>query len=471
MSVHSDVTSTAPLADGGPPLGGASEADQAPGRVGVYAWYVAAVLALGQMVAFLDRVVFSLLVGPIKSALHLSDTQLGLLNGLGFALLYCALSVPVGRLIDLSRRRRTIIIVGVMFWSAMTAFCGFARSFWLMFAARVGVGFGETTLMPGAASMLGDYFSPQRLGRAMSLFGVGAYVGTGLAFLGGGYLLQLVKSGHGHSLMGGLATWQIAFLAASLPGFCLCLLLWTIREPSRRIHPKAAAHGATATAAFVYLWRNRGSYGRLFAFTSVVSLFVNSTNAWLPTFLARKFAMTPGQGGVAFGVVVLCAGTTAIFAGGWIADKLWSRRRYTGYMAVCAFASLAALLPGALYPLARSLPVALGGLSVFYFFAVMPISASIAALQLMTPPQMRGQVTAIFLAVVSLVGVGVGPALVAVLTDFAYGGPAGLPYSLATMSAVLAPLATLAAATNWRRFVQTAGDAGTLPVEIEALAV
>ncbi len=444
---------------------GAGAGDAPDNRVGAYAWYVAIVLAIGQLVSFLDRVVFSLLVGPIKSALHVTDTQLGLLNGLGFALLYCALSVPIGRLIDVSRRRRTIIMMGVAFWSAMTALCGFARTFWLMFAGRVGVGLGEATLWPGAASLLGDYFPTQRLGRAMSLFGVGAYVGTGTAFLGGGYLLQFIKSEHGQPLLAGLEAWQLAFLAAALPGVAWCLLLLTVREPKRRIQAGAAAHGVTAAAAFAYLWRNRRSYALLFTFTSIVSLFVNSTNSWLPAFLVRTHALSTAQAGVTFGLVVLCAGTTAIFLGGSIADWLWSRRRYNGYMGVCAFAALAAAAPGALYPLAKTLPLAVAGLACFYFFAVMPISAATAALQLMTPPQMRGQVTAIFLAAVSLVGVGVGPTLVALLTDYAYGGPAGLRYSLATISAVLAPLAMLAALGNWRTFVRAAGDAGALPAD------
>jgi MFS family permease len=436
--------------------------DTPEARGTTYRWYVVAVLAAAQIVSFLDRTILSLLITPIKHDLHLSDTELGLLTGLGFALLYCLLGVPVGRLADVANRRN-LICAGVLFWSVMTALCGLARSFWTLFAARIGVGLGETTLIPGAASMLGDYFPAGSLGRAMSTFGMGAYLGSGLALIGGGALLRFLGDMQSIPWLGGAAPWQAAFFAAAAPGLLIVLLLLTVREPKRRVRSGNEAARTTAADAFRHLWQYRGAYGRHFIVSCTVSLFANASSAWLPTFLVRKHGVSVAEAGMTFGLVVLLAGTSAIYAGGYIVDRLWARGVQHSYALLFTLCCSGALLPGVLFPHAEGLPQAMVLLVIYYSLAIMPISVTIAALQLMTPPPMRGLITAVFLSGSTLVGLGLGPTAVALLSEHAYGGPMGLPASLSTLIGIVAPLGALAAWTNRHAFARAAAAAGVRP--------
>jgi MFS family permease len=416
-------------------------------------------LSLAQVVSFLDRSILSLLIVPIKADLGLSDTQLGLLHGLGFAILYCLLGVPIGRLVDTGNRRR-LIVIGVAFWSAMTALCGLARGFATLFAARVGVGLGETVLIPAAASMLSTTFPPRQLGRAMSIFGMGAYLGNGLAFMGGAALLSAIA---GMPSIANLQPWRVAFIMAAVPGvIVIVLMLLTTREPARL--PRPDGSNGSFGEAIVQLRAHRFAYAAHFVTSCCVSMMANASNAWIPTALVRHHGISVPESGLIFGAVVLGSGALGILCGGVIADRLWAKGRRDGYQRMFAIACLAALLPGVFFPLMTSLPAAIGLLALFYFLAIMPISATIAALQLMTPAPMRGLITALFLAGSTLVGFGIGPAFVAVMSDYLYGGgPIALSWALSTMVAVAAPIGAFAAWINRKHFVSTALAAGSIP--------
>jgi MFS family permease len=186
-----------------------------------YAWYVACVLMVCNTFSFIDRQVLGLLVTPIKQDLGISDTRIGLLQGLAFGLYYTLLGIPMGRLVD-SGSRRTLVAAGVFLWSLMTAACAGARSFGALFLARMGVGIGEATLSPAAFSLLADYFPKGRLATALSIFSMGIFFGSGLALLLGGLIV------------GALGSWRLTFLLVGLPGLLVALLALTIREPARR---------------------------------------------------------------------------------------------------------------------------------------------------------------------------------------------------------------------------------------------
>ena len=156
-----------------------------------WAWYGVGVLMVAYTFSFIDRYVIALLIEPIKQDFDLTDTQIGLLSGLAFAIFYTTLGIPIGRLADRYNRRR-IISVGIFVWSLMTGLCGLAQSFWQLFAARVGVGVGEAALSPAAFSLIADSFPVERIGRALSVYSVGVYFGSGLAFIIGGAVIQLV---------------------------------------------------------------------------------------------------------------------------------------------------------------------------------------------------------------------------------------------------------------------------------------
>ena len=148
----------------------------------IYAWYVVSVLTVAYIFSFIDRQILNLLVEPIQQDLNLSDTQISLLQGMAFALFYTLMGIPIARLADVANRR-TIIATGVFLWSLMTALCGLTKTFWQLFAARIGVGVGEAALSPPSYSLFSDYFPPGKVTRAIAVFTGGSFLGAGLAYI------------------------------------------------------------------------------------------------------------------------------------------------------------------------------------------------------------------------------------------------------------------------------------------------
>jgi MFS family permease len=216
-----------------------------------YAWYVVVVLLLLNVSSFIDRQVMALLADPIKTDLGLSDTQVGLLLGPAFAGTFALSGLLIGRLVD--RGNRTAIIAwGVAAWSVMCTACGLANTFGQLFAARFGVGIGEATLSPSANSLIADYFPPEKLATAMSLFTSGVFIGAGLAYLIGGLVLEAVSTAAPWQLpvFGEVSPWQRVFILVGAPGLLLSLLALTVREPRRRLPAQSPTHAATTRAVF-----------------------------------------------------------------------------------------------------------------------------------------------------------------------------------------------------------------------------
>ena len=218
-----------PTVAGHPGDGGARRA----GETGAYKWFVAAVLGLAHTVAVIDRFVMVLVAEPIRARMHLSDTQLGLLQGTGFAILYCAFAVPLGCIAD-ATNRRNLILAGLWLWSLATVAAAFTTSFETLFATRVLVGMGEACLIPAGMSLLAAYFAPTTLARGTAIFGLGANFGYGLAFLGGGALLSVLIARGGLDVAGvRFAPWQGIFVAAAAMAVPVLVLLLWLRELPR----------------------------------------------------------------------------------------------------------------------------------------------------------------------------------------------------------------------------------------------
>src|SRR5271168_5433916 len=214
----------------------AAGGDSPPYPSSFAAWYSVVVLMLMYIFSFIDRTTISLLVEPMKRDLHISDTQIGMLQGLAFALLYTFLGLPIARLSD-RHSRRAIIAGGVFVWSIMATLCGLARSAVQLFAARVGVGVGEAALSPAAYSIITDSFPLSKLGRAFGVYNIGITIGAGTAFLVGGIVVAAVShAGATYTLplVGEVRAWQMVFIVTGAPGILLPLLLLTFREPARR---------------------------------------------------------------------------------------------------------------------------------------------------------------------------------------------------------------------------------------------
>lgn len=213
---------------------GASAGDQQPVRTGGYGWYALFVLVLVYMVNFIDRQIISILAENIKQDLGLEDAQIGFLYGTAFAVFYSLFGIPLGRLAD-SWYRGRLIAIGLAFWSSMTALSGFASSFGMLAAARIGVGIGEASASPAAYSIISDYFPKEKRGTALSIYSSGLYIGGGLSLPVGGFVLSRWNTAYPNPAEAplGLVGWQAAFLAVGLPGLLLALWVLTLKEPRR----------------------------------------------------------------------------------------------------------------------------------------------------------------------------------------------------------------------------------------------
>ena len=386
-----------------------------------HAWYVAAVLMVCNTFSFVDRQILGLLVTPIKQELGISDTRIGLLQGLAFGIFYTLLGVPMGRLAD-SRSRRHLVAAGIFLWSLMTAACAGARSFGSLFLARMGVGVGEATLSPAAFSLLSDYFPKGRLAMALSVFSMGIFFGSGLALILGGLII------------GALGSWRLTFLLVGLPGLLAALLALSIREPARRellvTSGGQPTHLGLAGVARQVTVRWRSIAGICFAFAAQ-ALCNYAQQAWLPTYFVRVRGWSLRQAGVTLGVMSLVMGLLGAYVGGRLAGE-WQRRGV--FEAPLRVGVLATTGAGITFTLALLLPVLdvqLLLLAAAFLFLAMPIGSGYASLQLILPNQVRGQIGAMQVFALNLFGLILGPALPALLSDYVFRDGLMIGWSLA----------------------------------------
>jgi MFS family permease len=389
-----------------------------------YAWYVVFILMLCYTLSFVDRQILSLLVAPMKRDLGLSDTRIGLLQGIAFALFYGLMGLPLGRLAD-TRNRRNVIIVGVILWSFLTAACSAARSFWSLFLARMGVGVGEATLSPSAFSLISDYFPKEKLGGALSVYSMGIFIGSGLALIAGGSVVDAVT----HMppvplpLLGAVAPWRFTFLIVGAPGLAIALLLYTVREPTRRQLLRTSNGIATrlrfheVVTELKMRWRSvMGiSLGMVFQ-----SMGTYAFIAWAPSFLQRIHEWSAGQSGRALGLIILIFGCLGMFAGGRLCDH-WHRKGLVE--APLRVAVVSAIGSGIFFTFAMTAKQAFWTMLLAapgLFFLALPIGSSYAAIQLIFPNQVRGQVSALFLLILNMGGLSLGPLLPGLLNDYVF---------------------------------------------------
>jgi MFS family permease len=405
---------------GGPPLDSAADLERYPAAG--YAWYVVGVLTLAYIFSFIDRQILSLMVAPIQQDLQIGEKQMSLLMGASFAVFYTFFGIPLGRLAD-TRSRRAIIAVGIAFWSIMTAGCGLAKTFWQLAFARMGVGVGEASLSPSAYSLISDYFRPQRRSTAMSVYSMGIYIGSGLAFILGGFVTQLAAGQQNPSLplIGTVRSWQLVFFIVGLPGLLMALLLLTVREPVRkgvhRANDGTAIAAASGRAVLAYLNDNRATFLYLNLGAGLVALYGYGSTSWVPSVFIRRFGWSQGQTGLVFGSIVAVAGTLGIVSAGRLADWL----RQSGYadanVRVACFGSAFGLPFATMFPLAATGFWASVLLAPVTFFMSTPFGVAPAAIQQMMPNTMRAQATAFYLFMINLIGIGLGPTIVATLTE------------------------------------------------------
>ena len=410
--------------------------------------YVLALLFVAYIFSFVDRQILSLLVGPIREDFGITDFEFSLLQGAAFAVIYTFAGLPLGRLAD-RFSRRFLISGSVMFWSLMTVACGMTRSFGQLFVARMGVGVGEAGLSPAAYSLILDSFRPQHAGYALSFYKLGVKIGAGLALVIGGVLYDFY-AGIGTlelPVIGAVAPWQATIMSVGAPGVLLAVLLLTVREPSRKALA-TNADGSTSvelplSTVARFIWYRRRVYLTLFFGASMMAMAGYGNAAWHPEFLFRNYGLSKSEAGASYGTIVLTAGSLGVLFGAWFANQLSRRGHADAFVRTILITSVLTIVPSVAAPLAGDVQLTLLLLWPAEFFSASYIGVLAMAMVVITPNQMRGQITAMYIFVTNMLGLAVGASVLAAFTDFVYQDESLLNYSIASINGLFYPAAAV----------------------------
>jgi MFS family permease len=399
-------------------------------------WWMVAVFAIAAVVSYTDRFILGVMVDPIRKSLSIGDSQVSLLQGAAFAVVYVFAGLPFGRLADRGRRLK-IIIAGAVLWCVGVIVCGFAPNFASLFAGRLLVGIGEAALAPAAASMIADAFPPQRRGLALGVFLMGFVLGGPMAITVGGGLLGLGEAGgfHGLPVIGALEPWRAVLVIMGAGGLIAPLLFLTLREPSRHdsvgVAPlgEVVRHVAGAWPVLLPLYggmalMSMGDYGIL---------------SWVPSLLVRRFHMPPAELGLIFGVVTSLAGVAGSLFGGIVSDAAARRGGPRARLLPVAVAAAAGVLAAAM--VSGSAVMVFAGVGLWTIASAVVGTSAIAAMQDLVPNEYRGVGISGIAFCNTLLGLGVGPTLVALATERVFGDPAAVGYAI---TLVVAPAGVLA---------------------------
>ncbi len=410
----------------------------------------ATLFMLAYLVSFLDRQILVLMIEPIQRDLGLTDTAFSLLHGTAFALFYTIIGLFMGRIVDSNSRVR-VISISIALWSIATAFCGLAKNFVTLFVARMAVGIGEAGLTPGVYSAMSDLFRPRERARAFGVYAMGIYFGTGGAFLIGGRLVEWLEAIPPIELplLGSFYSWQLAFFIVGLPGLALALaIVLLIPEPVRgameeqRV-PDEGASGSGNFRDFVKHYREhlRPYLGHNLGF-GLHMLCSYALISWLPVIFLRVHQWSIGEIGLAMGCLLVSCGPVGALLGGFWARHLTVRGVPASDIRLGALACMGLCVSGLWAAYSSTPEFALIGVGGAIFFMALPGGLNASSLQTITPAKFRGQAAALFLLVGNVLGLGVGPLVVALITDYGFSDKQSVGQSLQWVLIAALPLAT-----------------------------
>jgi MFS family permease len=414
------------------------------------AWYGVGIFTIVTIISFIDRQILVLLVEPIKRDLQISDTQMSFLLGFAFVMFYAFLSIPIARLAD-SYCRKCIVACGLAFWSIMTAACGLAGNYWQLFLARMGVGAGEACNGPATFSIVADSFPPEKLAKATAVISSGFFVGNGAALILGGAIIQAISDLPNFVLpvIGEMRPWQATFFIVGLPGVLMALLVNTVREPARR-GMLNAGDGAQKVAKqkslplreiLKYLRGDWRCYAPMYGGMALRAMYGLGAAVWIPAFFMRTYGWNIRDVGLAVGIVQLTLAPLGLLCGGYLAEWLAKRGYDDANMRVAWISTTLCVPTSVLFPLMPNPAFAIGIYAINSFLVSLSPGPQNAALQTVTPNQMRAQATAMYLFLFNLIGFSLGPLTIALFTDFVFGDENMLRYSLALNYGLLGPFA------------------------------
>lgn len=431
-----------------------SEAASSPANIAPYpspavGWYATIILALLYWLSILDRFIISLLVDPIKRDMGITDIQFSLLHGFAFAITFSLFGLVAGSMAD-RFSRRWVIFASVSIWSLATAACGVAQTYWHLLLARVGVGAGEAGLNPSATSMLADLFPRDKLTSATAVYTIGATVGSGTAYLFGGYIVDLVSQVDIYTLplIGEIRSWQAVFFIVGVPGALLSFIVFTFPEPARRNRMEVTDNANGRRSLF-------DSYGKLITFMRThprffachyggfmfASFILVGGAAWYPAHMARTFGWDAGQIGLTLGLTLVPSGISGKLICGYSVDAMYRRGHRDAQLRWYAICLLIGAPIGILATTSGNPWVFLAGTGVFLILLSSLPTCYSSALNLVTPNELRGAGIAFFSATAGLIGMAVGPFLIAFISDRFLDGPSSIGMAIAIMMAIFCPLA------------------------------
>lgn len=405
-----------------------------------YDWYVVGLLFLVSVLGYVDRVILSFLVEPIKAELRLTDAEVGLVTGLAFALLYVFGGLVLGRLID--RGRRVLILAAcILIWSLATAATGLAAGFATLFIARMMVGIGEAGLNPAAMGIISRRFAPGHVQKPIGVFTTGLYVGGGLAMMIGAQFLGWVGGMTGIGALSGLSAWRIIFFLVAVPGVVMAaLLIVTVRDEAGSSGTKEP--GAAPGAA----WAFTKAHGKLLLLlaASIVAWSLNNYGLlnWYPAMLMRSYQMSPGEVAAGFGSAFVMAGIAGCFS---IHPIILFLRKRVGDLAayvLCFWAMLILSLCTIVGPLVPGKSLAITMAYFTMYFSAMSVAAVFFLLISLVPAALRGFYTGLYMALVNLTGGAFGSVLVGMLADQLFGAE-HLNRAVAMMAILFGPAAAI----------------------------
>lgn len=430
-------------------------------------WYLVALMATLFIVSYVDRLILTLLVEPIKAEVGLTDVRMGLLIGPAFAILYSIVGIPIAWLVDRANRTR-LLVLGVMIWSTSTVLAGFASTFETLFGLRMCLAIGEAVLSPVALSLIGDLFPQGRRSAPSSVFIASGTAGVMLSYIVGGGIIDLASSGElrGLPAVGDLATWRLSLVLVGIPGLLIALVAAaTMREPSRGgLDAPQVAAGGQGTSFGIFRTRSQAlrHYSAFFIGNAFLGMMLYGALAWYPTYLIRTQGVTASQAGYIFSsAMVIGVVLTLVF------PILAERIARNGRRDLLLFIPLIVIPPGAFLFVLAMLQTSLVAASVlmaggFSLLSSITAIASIAIPQT-APPDMRGRLVAVVQLCNNIAGLGLGTYLVSLLAQSVFEGPAAIGTALMAIAVVTAPIAWLLFLLAWlpyRHAVYAAREVG-----------
>jgi MFS family permease len=405
-------------------------------------WYAVSVFALALMFLFLDRGIITLLVEPIKHDLELTDLEVSYVLGFAVIVFNAVVAIPASRFVDIWPRN-IIITAGIAVWSMFTALCGFAQTFWQLFIFRMGIGVGEIVHGPATYSMMADFFPREKLPRAIAVLQIGFIAGLGVSLLLGAFAIQALLGIDNVPIPGTgivLRNWQLVFIMVGAPGVFVVALMATVPEPPRRGRIVKLRKPMPLRHVIRYLVTHWRLYAPQFGALAIAAIESSGTRAWQPVFFQRTYGWSAQKTGLILGIAFIVAAPFGLWAATWLTEK-FAKTRDDANLRVVAIAYTLSPVFAIAGPLMPNPWLAVVCASLALLIGIGGAVPQNAALQSVTPNEMRGQVTALYLFVFAVIGMGIGPSFIAFFTNYIIGNEMLVRYALSVSAVVMMPIA------------------------------